>query len=85
MSILARRLEKLFSQNAGMQMVRISMQDLAGEDKNRAASFIDDSWLRHLGILDKTFVYHQLRAEATTVNAVPSAGGAGMTFLERIN
>ena len=45
MAILARRIAKILSQNDGMQMVRISMQDLAREDKARAASFIDEAWL----------------------------------------
>ena len=44
-------------------MVRISEQDMAGEDRNRATRFIDNSWLQHLGISNVTFAYYPLRAE----------------------
>ena len=63
MAVLAYRLARLFERDPAFQMVRISWQNLAREDSQRAYQFIDDSWLNYLGIQSKTFAYHELRSE----------------------
>ena len=56
-AILAYRLSKMFANNHSLQMVRISEQEMAHEDRNRASRFIDKAWLQHLGLANMTFAY----------------------------
>jgi len=45
MAILALRLARMIKSNPNLQMVRVNQQDLASEDRSRAANFIDSAWL----------------------------------------
>ena len=85
MAILAYRLSKMFENNQSLQMVRISEQDMAGEDRNRATRFIDNSWLQHLGISNVTFAYYPLRAEHSQKSGGSRSAAAavgGLSFLD---
>lgn len=66
-------------------MVRVSEQDLARDDKNRCSAFINDQWLRHLDLANTEFTYNTIReepkpgSEAKNIQQVQ-----GLTFLDQI-
>lgn len=85
LAILAYRMAKIFAKNPSVQMVRINQSDLASEDRHRVASYINDSWLQHLGVKDKSFFYREIRPETQQQAQRSGDSNAGKTFLEQIN
>ena len=50
MAILAYRMSQFLKDGQNKQMVRVHDQDLSFDDRKRADQFINEAWLKHLGI-----------------------------------